>query len=263
MPYTAQQYIDDVKLRLSRYDAALSLDDATLEMLVNRSRLDVQMATLQMFPERYAREYTLAGVPVQVPEYNVTVTDSNGSSTKTVWRLALPNDLVHDVVVFYNDAISGTRHMCRKLNKRELYPIMKSGSTTPVPFSPIYCVERDVTTGSNWIFLSIGSTPIQPNEFVIWYLARLPYIQSFNAAQTADLEIRIGYDVQELVVKTTLLKALELLELNSGTQDIAMEIELQIAALESAYQMNIIRTDILLPSRETVNPSEPVPVTGE
>lgn len=257
MPYNMQQYVDDVRMRLSRYDISAEVDNGMLEMLVNRARHDVQLATLQIFPERYSREFTIAAVPSAVTDYATTSPRATGSVTNAVYEAALPSDFIEMVQCFVKD--SGTTFWAGRLvNKRELVQIMRNVWNCPTEQNPVYYVQRAPGDASYTIGVSKGSGVVATNEIRIWYLAKLPYLQLFNAGNP-DPEVRIGYDCQELVVSLATLKVCQALKFDVSVQAIVGDINLNIAFLEDAYKTGVDRSKLMLPSRESLYPNRPVP----
>jgi hypothetical protein len=253
-----QQYVDDVRLRLSRYDISAEVDNGMLEMLVNRARHDVQLATLWVFPERYARETTIAAAPSAVANYATTSPTLAGSVTNAVYEVALPSDFIEEVQVFIKDD-STNFWAARKLNKRELFQIMRNVWNCPTLQNPIYYVERSPGDATYTIGASKGATAVATNDIKLWYLAKLPYLQLFGTGGAADPEVRIGYDCQELVVTLATLKTCQALQFSDALPTITGDIDLNIYILEEMYKKRVDRSKLLLPSRESLYPNMPVP----
>lgn len=258
MPYNMQQYVDDVRLRLSRYDVSAEVDNGMLEVLVNRARHDVQLATLEFFPERYAREVIISAAPANVTAYDTTSPRLSGSVVNKVYDVALPADFITDVQVMVKDDTT-VFWSARKANKRELFQIMRNTWNCPSLQNPIYYIERAPGDATYTIGVSKGSTAVATNDIKIWYLAKLPYLQLFGSGGSPDPEVRIGYDCQELVVTLASLKTCMALQFTDALQAITGDIELNIFFLEEMYKRHVDRSKLLLPSRESLYPNQPIP----
>lgn len=258
MAMDMQKYVDDVRLRLPRYDVSQELDQGTIAMLVNRARIDVQLATLQTFPERYARETVVSGTPAAVTEYATTVPKPSGNVTNAVYSISLPADFIEEVSVFVKD--DGTDFWeTRKINKSELFQTMKNIWNCPTLNTPIHCTERAPGSAAVTLYVSKGDTVVAAGDIKLWYLARLPDLELFNGSGSADTEVRIGHDLTDLVVTIATLKAVETLQFTRAKQPIMNDIEIAVSLLEAQYSRGIDRKKLNLPSRESLYPNQPVP----
>lgn len=262
MPYNAQQYVDEVKLRLSRYAVNMELDEGSLEMIVNRARRAVQRATMPLFPERYSAILNLTGVPgntsVAVPEYTVTVVRGATSVTNTMWLLNLPADFVQAEVVLISTA-EGARFESRQVTKKELATTMRNVHTQPTPRSPIYCIEKNPNNSQYQIYASKGAAQVTVSDVQIWYLKALKHLQLDDGTGNPDNEVVMSYEFEEFVVYQAMLDALKKTSFNNAKQIIGSEIEMQISSLQQQYNTSVDRSGLLLPSREGIYPNQGIP----
>ena len=263
MPYNMQTYAAEVMHRLHRYDVAKSVDLGMLESLINAARFDVQMATLQAVPERYARIHRPSAVPAvswvdsaRMFEYDQT---TNGPKTiiNQVFVLPLPEDFITDVtVMIMND--SNVWWPARAVSKRDLYTVLTKSFSKPTQRNPIYCIEKLIGQLQTRLLVSIGPNEMAQYTTEIWYLAKLPWLQIENAAGQPDAEVRIGYDLEELVVLTACLKVLEAIGMPTARQLIRQDIEMMISAMQRQYEGEIDRSRLLVEARESVIPNVPI-----
>lgn len=252
---TMYEYIDEVKVRGSRYDIQLELDDLTIEMLVNRARRDVQMATLPLFRERYGRIATLSAAPSLVSSYT--------SGTVAWYSIALPADMIEETVVYLT---SNTKQWeARKLSKPEMDNIARNSWNAPTANAPAYVVEKDPGNSVATLFISKGSGVVAANETELWYVAALPYLQAYPDTGSPDVERKMSYQWEELVVLCALAKTYEMSQYQGAKELLMSDIQTVVTLLEENYKTRVDRPKLLLPSRESLVPNVPildVPVQG-
>lgn len=262
MPYNMATYASEVMHRLQRYEVAKSVDFGMLEGLINQARFDVQMATLQAVPERYARVHQPAAVPTVswVDSARMFEYDTNTQSQRTlinrVHVIELPEDFITDVTVsvLYED----NWWPARAVAKRDLYTVLTKSFAKPTQRNPIYCIEKLVGTTKARLLVSIGTATLGPGQVDIWYLAKLPWLQVENIAQQPDVEVRIAYDLEELVVLVACLKVMQTLGLPLSNALIRQDIEMMIASLQRQYEGEIDRSRLLVEARESIIPNVPI-----
>jgi len=248
MPYNMYQYTDEVMARMSRYDVQIELDPLKLEMLINRARMDVQAATMPIFRERYGRIAIIGSSPALVPTY------SHGSIA--TYQVNLPTDLIEDEVVLVK--YDSNDWAARKLDKREFYGVIRNSWSYPTPQAPIYMVEKDPANPLATIYVSKGSASVIANDITIWYLAALPYLQSYPVSGVPDNERKMGWQWEELVVLCTMVKAYEMLQFNQMRDLISNDVQTMVSLMEEQYKTTIDRSKLLLPTRESVVPGVPI-----
>lgn len=268
MSYNMRMYASEVMQRLSRYSVAKSVDSGMLETVINLARFEVQLATLQAVPERYARRHRPSSAAVvsyadsaKMFEYNPA---TNGTKTVTnlVGTIDLPEDFIVDVTVGVGIspiAVNPTLWQARKVSKRDLYTVLTKSFAKPTPHNPVYCLEKSTTSSNYKLLISTGTALPAANEIEIWYLAKLPWLQITNSTNASDQEVRIGYDLQELVVILACKKILETLSVTDGRQLLVQDIELLISSLQREYAGRIDRSRLLVQAKESIIPKTPVP----
>jgi hypothetical protein len=262
MPYTMQTYATEVMHRLNRYDVAKSVDVGMLENIINQARFDVQMATLQAIPERYARIHVPTDIPAVswVDSARMFEYDTNTNAARTlvnqVFVLNLPEDFITDVTV--SVLTEDNWWSARPVSKRDLYTVLTKSFSKPSPRNPIYCIEKFTDTLQVRLLVSIGTDALAANKVEIWYLAKLPWLQIENPQGVSDPEVRIGYDLEELVVLISCLKIMETLGLPTSNALIRQDIEMMVASLQRQYEAEIDRSRLLVEARESLIPNVPI-----
>lgn len=249
------QYVDEVKTRASRYDIQLELDDLTIEMLVNRARRDVQMATLPLFRERYGRIGVLSDSPTLVSAY--------AAGDAAWYSVPLPTDFIEEVVVYL---MTSTRQWeARKLSKPEMDNVARNSWNSPTANAPAYVVEKNPSSATATIYISKGSGVVGANEVEIWYVAALPYLQAYPVSGIPDVERKMSYQWEELVVLCALAKTYEMTQFQGAKELLLSDIQTIITLLEENYKTKVDRPKLLLPSRDSLVPNIPileVPIQG-
>ncbi len=263
MPYTMRTYAQEVLQRLDRYDVAKHVDFGMLETVINLARLDVQMATLQAVPERYSRLHRPPNVPVfsAVDSARLREVDAaTGTLRTTVNRVGvvnLPEDFIVEVAVGYD--YYENLWPARGVSKRDLYTTLTKSFTKPTERNPIYCIEKLIgNTATNLLFCAGGTLPTVGGKIEIWYLAKLPWLQISTSAGTSDVEVRIGYDLQELVILISCLRIMETISGADARNLIRQDVEMALSAIERQYEGQIDRSRLLVEARESTIPSQPI-----
>ncbi len=248
MPYNMHQYIDEVMARMSRYDVQIELDPLKLEMLINRARMDVQAATMPIFRERYGRTAIIGSSPVLVPTYS--------QGTIATYQANLPADLIQEEVVLVK--YNSNNWAARPVNKREFYGVVRNSWSYPTPQAPVYMVEKDPANALSTIYVSKGSDSVIANDITVWYLAALPYLQSYPVSGIPDVERKMGWQWEELVVLCTMVKAYEMLQFMQMRDLISNDVQAMVSLMEEQYKTTVDRSKLLLPTRESVVPGVPI-----
>lgn len=261
MAYTMRTYVAEVKQRLDRFEVADKFDDGFLESLVNSCRHDVQRATLQIYQERFARIWVNPNAPTLSDDESAMFEDSSAGALRQtpslIYTFDLPEDFIQvvDVAVVTNE----DAYVARSVSKRELFSALTRTFTVPTYLDPLYCIERFINSPTYRLLVSAGDAVLGPNDVQVWYLAKLPYMELTNgAANGTDTEVRLGYDLQELVVMMTVMRALESAMVPQSRQIIANDIALALAMIESQYETQIDRTLLLTQARESAIINKPI-----
>lgn len=261
MPYTMATYASEVMQRLARYDVAKHVDHGMLEVVINTARLDVQMATLQAVPERYARLHRPPAPPTLSLVDSARYMDVNPATqglrsiVNLVGYYALPEDFISDVAVglTYDNQLWAAR----KMSRRDLYTVLTKAFTKPTRRDPVFCIDKILGETSPRLYISSGAALPGAGEVEVWYLARLPWLQIFPPPGVSNAEVRIGYDLQELVVLVACLRILETVSGAEARVLIRQDVEMAVMAMERQYEGAVDRSRLLVEARESTVPSQP------
>lgn len=266
---TAQQYVDEVKLRLSRTDIVLELNDPLILSYVNKARREVQRATLDIIPERYGEVYNVNLLQVLYDQGEVINTYS-GRDIRVI-TLALPDDIidVYTALLYYKmDASSAWapdvtyKAEARRMTKTEMYNVLMHSWNTPSIYRPVYAVERSVVNGvyGYWMFISgfdveAGVTLWDIANSIrseIWYIKALDDLETYNAAGGVDNEPVIPADIEEVVVYYAMLYCLQNIKEIDSVQSVAADLEQLISVISQNYTLTEQRQLQMLPSKEGI-----------
>lgn len=268
MPYTMQSYIDEVTMRLNRYQVSLELDEGALEVIINDARRFVHSITVQLFPERYGEILTLdqivGNVAARVTDFDTDIIRRNPNGTlttvtNTVWQMSLPANFVEPEAVIV-DGTFGWRE-ARRVIKREMYSTLRNTNSCPYPHLPVYCIEKSPANSQYVIYVSKGSEAVTVAQVEVWYSKALKYLQMVDPnTGLPDAEVVMSYEFDELVVLDAMLKSLQKTNFQSPELNgiISNEMEQIIGSVEEKYNTAVDRGSLLLPSKEGLYPNQPV-----
>lgn len=295
-----REYIDELFMRLSRYNVAFELDESIAQQLINDARQKVQMSSLYVYPEKYSAITTLDLVPDQ-QVFNeeadlITTMPRNYLGVLAIeenqwWRLWLPNDFIevfsvwikHDKLTVQNAPSeywinpNSQWFEARRVTAREIFQSTTNVITRPRPFLPSYSIQQgawDIERQSGsfskkyryLIMISIG-LPLadwQPNseDVMIYYVRALPYLQLFNREGLPDVDYAIPFELQEFVIMQASIMAMMRNNAFQQAQLLSVEMEHEIAYLEEQYNLLIDKQQFTLPSREGIYQNVYVPNRG-
>lgn len=164
---TAIDYIEEIKLRLSRFDVIKHLNDLLILSYINKGRQQAQRFTVEAMPERYGRISILPISPTFVANY--TTTSYAGKVTR-MYPVNLPNDFinVYRVILKYQTVLETEENEIITLTELGYtVPVEDQGSTYTVISGEVrypggggtaYTVGQSFTpTAPDWFIFSFGS----------------------------------------------------------------------------------------------------------
>lgn len=259
---TAQEYIDDIKLRLLRLNIDIDLNDEFILTMINRARTEVQVATYSLFPERYASIYTASYSAAQVDSLksDTLSLDSQASyKAVNVQIIPMPSNMmeIYNVIVKWNSAIRGDNWStnCRQVTKEELFEIQNHAWNAPSADNMIYTIEKIGNTNTLYVSdLSVASSDLDSNTVDVeaWYISALSNLENINATGGDDSESVVSPEVEELVIYYAMLYCLEGVYDDIAYDYIRNEINLIDTSLKANYQVQKERVGSLLPSKEGI-----------
>lgn len=258
---TAHDYIDEVKLRLPRYNISINFGDAIILTAINRARRSVQKSSLGLYPERYAR---IIGLPINLGDvYNVYAQPNAYSnlSLNIIWK-QIPDDIINieTVLLRYqaNDGAPTYRSEARPVTKWELFSANMNAFSVPTKEMPIYAVERDLNTNTYFIYFAgiedNGGLIFDSNTALleIWYVASLLDIEDVNSIGNDDTDSVIPGFLQELVIYYAIQYLLQTTDITESLNSIIDEIKRMEDLVKSRYEVNTDIKEYLLPSKQGI-----------
>lgn len=261
-------YVDEVKLRLSRLDTAIKLDDPLIATYINRARREVQRMSIAIMPERYGKVQTAFILPTYYEQAELLTTYS-GTAARML-KIGLNDEFIEPVVVILQYTMSTGqsnagvtfRSEARRMTKQEMYSIQKHAWNSPVDGRPVYSVERPLDgTNQSWVLylsgldLSDGNTLFDVAEALVlevWYVSALNDLEFYNptVASNTDEEQTIPPELEELVVYYAMAYCLRNINMAQAFPSVEADIRMFEDTLKLNYQVDKIQNSIMLPSKE-------------
>ena len=254
-----RQYVDEVKLRLTRIGVTVDLSDSEIITYINRARRSVQMVVLPIFEQRFG---AFISIPLTNAAQDVmsTVPANYTGEPVNIFRTNIP--ILIDVISAYitwtdpNGIIK--RREARRVSKKEMHTINNHSWNLPSIDRPVYAIEMKTLeatpgqTGGWAIYLGgLEDTPTttiltQANPtFELWYTAPLADFQSLN-----EMENILSPDLEELAILQTMLYCLSNIEYIALKQSVQIDYELFKDVALGNYDMLRNKPIHVLPSEE-------------
>lgn len=255
---TCRQYIDEVKLRLTRIGIVTKINDGEILTYVNRARRAVQMLVLPIYEQRF-------GAYVQIPIATITA-DTTASAPANyfgrainIYRVPLGIPVV-DIIsayVSWTDANGVVvRREARRVAKKEMHTINYHSWNLPSIDRPIYALETkqaEATPGQfsgDTIYLggledNLTTTILTQTApmFEMWYTAPLADFQAYP-----EVEAVLSPDLEELAILQTMLYCLSNIQYIAQKQVVQTDFELFKNIALSNYDMMKNKPIQVLPS---------------
>lgn len=270
-----QDYIDEVKLRLLRYDVAYNLNDQKVLTYVNKARRDVQKSTMGLMQERYGKIWREQLTENFDANIDVMASYAGGRRCR-VQTVDLPVDFI-DVVVTILEWRRETvtyRSEARRMVKKEMYNIQMNAWNMPSMWRPVYILERlkkyerdstnignhinilglDIDNGRSLFDVADSGTIYLES----WYIAALDDLENYILPSTlaanyhGDTEYTVPPDVEELVIYHTMMSCLKDIKEYAAAQILAGEIRTLEGMVAEHYAVTKEKEGTLLPSKEGV-----------
>lgn len=295
MAYNTREYIDEIMLRLSRYNVSFEMDESILLSILNDARQRIQLSCLYVYPERFSAIMTLDKVPGQEVGFlesdviPCNIKDFNGNDTiiELPWfQLWLPQDFI-DVFSLWVATDWGADienwvypekrwYEARRVSNREIFQSTTNSVVRPQPYLPSYTIingPHDIMTKDSFykkyryqLLLCLGAqdnpTPPDPANVMIYYVRMLPYLQLYNADNLPDVDYGIPFELQEFVIMQSVVMAMIRSNAYTPAAIVANELEHEMAYLEEQYNIMIDKQQLVLPSREGLYQNTYVPQRG-
>jgi len=260
---TAQEYIDDIKLRLLRLNVDIDLSDEFILTMINRARTEVQIATYSLFPERYASIYSLSYSASDINNLKsdiLSLTNSQGAYKEVnAYIITMPSNLmeIYNVVVSWDSTERGDDWStnCRLVTKEELFEIQNHAWNVPTADNMIYTIEKVGNTQLLYMSdLSVAANDLASGDVNVdvWYISALSDLENITTAGVDDTDSVVSPEVEELVIYYAMLYCLEGIHDDIAYDYIKNEISVVDKTLKDNYLVKKERVGSLLPSKEGI-----------
>lgn len=266
--YTAQQLIDEVKLRLARLNVSLELDDQTILTFINDARRQVQADTLGLREWAYTK-WVLLPIPTATPNQALQpIPNPILGFTLNWYTVPLPADFIREVIVLlrytWNNVLY--RSEARYAAGLELTNVSIHSWNMPTPVRPVYTIERaPLLTGVIPVLHIAGlesaaTNPpgqvVDPNATLeLIYVAHVPLIEDVPGGAIGtppDLDVNMPPDYFELVIWYAVYYSLVRMMARHDVIAVALKhIELikQLIFVTAEEEKAV---DVFIPSREPI-----------
>jgi hypothetical protein len=257
---TIKQYVDEVMLRLRRYDVSLEIDIQTATLFVDRARREVQMSTVGLYPERYSGIVTPTGIAEDAAQ---SVTNRSTGQPIKLYKGFVPRDIIEPkiVVVLYGSGATESAYEARRVDKRELYNVMRHSWVRPTPITPVYAIEatssefsvNETRNSKNLIYIA-GPPSITFNTRIFTTLALdfhdyLPDYENGTLSSVEDMET--SWMFTEMVITHALVDCLQKIEAPAALASVKAEQQFYAQMVKEMYSMNTTQSQ-RLPSNEPI-----------
>ena len=233
---TARQYIDEIKLRLTRIGVVTKINDAEILTRVNRSRRAIQMMAMPVFEQKFGA-YAILPIATITADSTSSAPVNNFGSVANIYRVPLGFpiiDVISASIVWTDTSGQILRRECRKVAKREMNTVNYHAWNCPTIDRPIYALEskyREATpTQLAGQTLYLGGLEDSPATTILsmtnpsvelWYVAPLS-----DFAQLNELEAVLSPELEELAIQHTMLGCLSNYEYIALKQTVQTDFDL-------------------------------------
>ncbi|MGC8978633.1 hypothetical protein [Caldisericum sp.] len=273
---TIQQYLDEIKLRLLRFQVSSQFDDLKILTFLNQARQTITLQVIDIYPDLFVTslKYNLKNIQTFDPLTN-GLQDLNGNLI-TAYLIRLPAELYKpiEIWVFWEteDGITEWRQL-RLVSKKEYYFTLKhSFNSTQTPtFVGTYW--HSVEDGFYYLSFALPKTLVDSNPSklemdIYYYYIPMPlelYNDSISGPQVLpsifDDEIIIPSFLEELVIQQTILYLLTTIDQANALQRCKDELEIFWNIINFNKEISNLRKRSLLPSKKNITASN-LPVIG-
>jgi hypothetical protein len=269
---TAKDYIDEVKLRLPRYNVGTKLSDAKILTYINQARREVQRMTIGLYPERYSKVLFLY-IEKELYDPTLQLSSTYHGRPIKVYRVALPDFFLDSsvaILTYMNSNGNTIRVQARRMTKKEMFSVQMTSWNYPSISSPAYSIEYKMLDMANpsgtgkWLYIAGLETSETETIFdkgytrvgiEVWCTTVLDDLElgimAINQSIASDSEYVIPVDMEELVINHAIMYCMQNETPQLDRDSIKAYIDSQYMILESNTKIIEEKTISLLPSQET------------
>lgn len=233
-----QDYIDEVKLRLNRYNVVVDSNDLLLITYINDGRRNAQRLSLPYVGQRYGRIITIQGTAFTL--FNPTSIALPNNNVVSTYNTPLPADCIDidTVICGYTNGATSFRKEARRMDKEEVYNLSLNNWTIPTIDRPAFTLEHILFSntpigGKSLLIAGINQADIVNMNMAIWYKAIIPELND-----PGEQELWLSPDYQELSIYYAMLSLVRDSKSQEHYQTVAMVLNKMVGNLTGVYQMN-------------------------
>jgi len=263
----AQDYIDEVKLRLARFDVSAHLNDPKILTYINESRRNVQRITLTSHGERYGKVRRIS-LTANFDDI-LRVPQSYLEMPTAVQVVPLPVDFIDAVecIVEWQQIGVTYRKQARRLTSWEMSSLQFHAWNTPTLASPAYMIGNkreyapmDSFEGLNLYIFGLETSAAQTvfqyadaNTVVgeVWYYAAVDDLENIVGASTrGDYDFVMPRDMIELVIYYAMILAIQNIAPEADKASVMEEIKALADLAPYNFYMDKLLETHKIPSQE-------------
>lgn len=265
---TVQQYLDEVKLRLLRYQVATDFDDLLIVSALNRAREIVVFQTLDIYPNLFITNmnYDIRGNGRLEPDLSGITNYHN--TLIDVYEFSLPADFIKALEVWVlwetSEGITEWRQV-RLVSAKEFYFTLKHAFNTSQVSTFVGMTQESIVDGRAYFYLGIPKAIVDDNNIdkislkIFYHFLPAP-LELYNDTQVGikvlpsvfDAENIIPSFLEELVIQQTLLILLTGIDQANAYQRCVDELQAYIKIIDFNKRIEHLRRRSLLPSKKTI-----------
>lgn len=257
---TVKNFIDEIKLRLSRIVSGIEVNDYELVDMINNHRLAVQRATI---PYLYNRYGDIINIPFNAGTLDTDMINQNyvAGINYVVYQYNLPDNFIQPINLIFQHRINDNetiRREARQISEREIYTVLLHDWIQPSYDNPVYATKQYSVTiapelpGSNKLIVgftydsNLGDPTTWLGGWQLWYVRALDMLDYDN-----DLEFTLSPDLEQLVILEVIKNILQDISPTTDLSMIRRDIQMAYQNLQQNYYIEEAMKVQLLESTKT------------
>lgn len=264
MALSAYDYIDEVKMRLQRFEVATNIDDMQILTYLNESRHEVQQLFLSLYPEHFSKIYTIPlNIGMRYSRYDQP--DTISGMPMKILEVELPPDVIDitTAIVYWCDTATQIiwRNQARRSTKYELLSITNHAWNLPTLMRQVYALDKYISrdgvqdTYLTKLYLAgidkdATTTIFDGSDYVnleLWCTIALPYIESVIMD---DIDLGMPVEGMELTITMTVMRLLSDMNDKESASILLADFNRALQQIKTNYSTETSIVPTLLPSKE-------------
>lgn len=256
----AKEYVEELMLRLSRFDVIKDLNEPLMLTYINKGRQQAQRLTIAYMPERYSRRSVFPIENQPMAQYNTRAYDGQLVS---LYPVVLPDDFLDSYRVILQYTLNNVERLveCRRYTMDEIYNTNILAINPPKIFTPIYTVvaNNDINyrlliagldlSSNNNIFADENYSDVMCE---VWYTVAINELEGRNSNNQIDNELTLPIHIEELAINYAMLHCLRHVKHEEGIQLLIQEVQLLESMFMQNFEQNIVATNLELATSQEV-----------